>query len=448
MSKQRENGEAIFNDYEASPVPEEKHMSWLSQGAVWVGVGFCLAAISTGGVLANGLGFKQMVLAPLCGALILTLIACFVGVVGAKTHLPSAMNTRFSFGTNGARIFGLILAFCNFGWFAFQADLFGSTVVTLIKQMTGANVPQVICTVIGALAMMVTAIIGYRGIKWLSNVAVPLLFVLTIVAVILTLRMIPFSVISSSGPVDVAIPFTVGVAAVVGNSAVGVVIVSDFTRYSAKPSDAVKGCILGYFVGYVPILLMGGLFTYAFNNWNVVEVMLIELGMGMIGAFVLILAQWTTNDNNLYQSVLGLSNVLAGKVPYVRWKLTLIVGLISTAISSIGLVSRYTGFLSILTATIPAVGGIIVSDYYFLNKEGYNFELIEKDLLPAWKWNAIIAWGSAILVGLSMNSRPTGFGIPFMVTLSTIIPTPIVGMIVSFILNMILYPIFNKKAKN
>lgn len=446
MSKQKENGEVHFNDYEASPVPEDKHMSWLSQGAVWVGVGFCLAAISTGGVLANGLGFKGMVLATICGGLILTLIACFVGIVGATTHLPSAMTTRFSFGTNGARIFGLILAFCNFGWFAFQADLFGSTVVTLLKQMTGADVPQVLCTVLGALAMMITAIIGFRGIKWLSNVAVPLLFVLSIVAVVMTLQRIPFSEITACGPVDVAIPFTVGVAAVVGNSAVGVVIVSDFTRYSAKKSDAVKGCILGYFVGYVPILLMGGLFTYAFNTWNVVEVMLVELGMGMIGAFVLILAQWTTNDNNLYQSVLGLSNVLAGKVPYVRWKLTLVVGLISTVISSFGLVARYTGFLSILTATIPAVGGIIISDFYFLNKNGYDFALIEKDLLPKWKWNAIIAWGVAILVGLSMNTPPTGFGVPFMVALSTVVPTPIVGMVVAFVMNMILYPVFNKKA--
>lgn len=124
-AKKNKNVEEQFNDYEATPVPEEVHMSWLSQGAVWIGCGFCLAAISTGGILANGLGFKDMVIAAILGAVILTIIAATVGIVGAKTHLSSSMGSRFCFGTNGARIFGLILALSNFGWFAFQADLFG-----------------------------------------------------------------------------------------------------------------------------------------------------------------------------------------------------------------------------------------------------------------------------------------------------------------------------------
>ena len=113
----------------------------------------------------------------------------------------------------------MILALSNFGWFAFQADLFGNTVVTLVKETGGPELPQTLFTVLGALAMMLTAIIGYKGIKMLSNIAVPLLFILSIVAVALTLKQVPFSEIVSSGPVEAAIPLTVGVAAVVGNFA-------------------------------------------------------------------------------------------------------------------------------------------------------------------------------------------------------------------------------------
>lgn len=445
MAEKEKKMDEQFNDYEASPVPKEVHMSWLSQGAVWIGCGFCLAAISTGGILANGLGFRDMVLAAALGAVILTLIAIFVGIVGANTHLSSSMSSRYCFGTNGARIFGLILAFSNFGWFAFQADLFGNTVVTLVKESTGTVMPQVLFTVLGGLAMMITAIVGYKGIKALSNVAVPLLFLLSIVAVVMTLNRVPLAAIVSSGPVESPIPLTVGVAAVVGNFAVGVTIVPDFTRYSKTPKDSVMGCILGYFIGYLPILFLGALFTYAYKNWNIVEIMISELGLGFVAAVVLILAQWTTNDNNLYSSVLGLANALSGKVPYVRWKLTLAVGLISTVISAIGVQKYYMNFLTIMTSTIPAVAGVIVSDYFLLNKNGYKFELIEKDKLPKWKWNAIIAWGAAVLVGLSMSNPPTGYGIPFMVELSSVIPTPVVGVIVAFALNCVLYPMFNTK---
>lgn len=443
--KQKKQTEEQFNDYEAVPVPKEVHMSWLAQGSVWIGCGFCLAAISTGGILANGLGFKDMVIAAMLGALILTLIAATVGVVGAKTHLSASMGSRFCFGTDGARIFGIILAISNFGWFAFQADLFGNTVVTLVKESGGPQVPQTIFTILGALAMMLTAIIGYKGIKMLSNVAVPLLFILSVIAVFLTLKQIPFSEIVSSGPVVSAIPLTVGVAAVVGNFAVGVTIVSDFTRYSQNPKDSVIGCVLGYFIGYLPILFLGALFTYAYQNWNIVEIMISRLGLGIVAAIVLILAQWTTNDNNLYSSVLGLSNAINGKIPYVRWKLTLVVGLISTVISAIGVQKYYMNFLTILTSTIPAVAGVIVSDFFILNKRGYDFTLIQENKLPNWKWNAMISWGVAALTGLTMSNPPTGFGIPFMVKLSEIVPIPVVGIIVAFVLNCVLYPVFNKK---
>ena len=128
----------------------------------------------------------------------------------------------------------------------------------------------------------------------------------------ITLARVPFASITSKGSCGRRHPLTVGIASVVGNNAVSVVIVSDFTRYSKTRKDAIRGCILGYFFGYVPILLMGAIFTYSFNNWNIVEVMLGELNLGIVAAIVLILAQWTTNDNNLYSSVLGVANVLAG----------------------------------------------------------------------------------------------------------------------------------------
>jgi len=123
----------VLNDYEATPVPDSEHMSWLSQGAVWIGASFCLAAIQTGGILANGLSFGQSIIAILVGSAILTVLAIFMGIVGAQTHLASAMNSRFSLGIKGSKIFGIVVAFSLFGWFGFQADMFGQTDAQPIK---------------------------------------------------------------------------------------------------------------------------------------------------------------------------------------------------------------------------------------------------------------------------------------------------------------------------
>lgn len=439
------NAKEKFNDYEASPVPPDVHISWISQGSVWIGFGFCLAAISTGGILASGLGFYDMLLAATVGALILTAIAVFVGLVGAHVHLSSSMSSRFCFGVNGAKAFGVILAISNFGWFAFQADLFGNTVVVMLQKSAGVLYDQTIFTVLGAAAMVATAMVGYRAIKWLANIAVPLLFGLSLVAVYMTLQEAPLSAILSSGPVGAPIPLTVGIAAVVGNFAVGVTLVSDFTRYSARPKDSILGCILGFFIGYLPILLLGAFFTYAFQNWNIVDVMVSTLGLGYIAAIILILAQWTTNDNNLYSSVLGLSNALEGYVPYVRWKLTLLVGSVSTLVSAIGVQKYYMDFLIILTSTIPAAAGVIIADFFLLNRKSYDYKKINS--LPNYRWNAIIAWAAAALTGLCMSNPPTGLGVGFMVALANYIPIPVVGIIVAFALNIALSPFFYRQQR-
>ena len=47
--------EEQFNDYESTPVPEKARQTWFQQGMVWLGSGFGLSGLATGGLLADGL---------------------------------------------------------------------------------------------------------------------------------------------------------------------------------------------------------------------------------------------------------------------------------------------------------------------------------------------------------------------------------------------------------
>lgn len=113
--------EETFNDYEFSPVPDEKKNTWKAQVFVWLGVGFCLTAFTLGGQIALGLGFWPTVAAVLVGGIILTVVGALVGAIGVRSGLSSTVSSRFTFGTYGAIIFGLINALCNFGWFGYSA---------------------------------------------------------------------------------------------------------------------------------------------------------------------------------------------------------------------------------------------------------------------------------------------------------------------------------------
>ena len=407
--------EETFNDYEFSPVPDEKKNTWKAQVFVWLGVGFCLTAFTLGGQIALGLGFWPTVAAVLVGGIILTVVGALVGAIGVRSGLSSTVSSRFTFGTYGAIIFGLINALCNFG-----------------------------CIVIGGLLMMITAIVGYKGIKVLSQFGVPLLFLLVIGGVIKTFTVVPAGEIVSAPPVE-PISFATAVSLMVGSFIVGVSIVQDFTRYSKTVKDSSIGIVLGFTIGYPAVVICGAIFACAFQSNDLTNTLINVLGFGYIAAFIIVIATWTTNDNNLYQSVLGLTNACHGIIKLPRWVTTAICGVIATILGAIGMIDWLVPFLNILCVVVPPITGAMLADFYILkNADNYRFELMDKipNVRPDTSIGAIVG----CLVGLCMNEPPVGFGVPFMVRLSTIVPSALVAMACSVVMVLIANQFTAKKA--
>lgn len=424
--------EEKYNDYEKTPVPKEARKTWFEQGMVWLGEGFGLSGLAVGGALADGLSFRDMLIVCVIGAFIVFLLATACALVSTHTHLPTSFSCRRSFGLKGAKLIGAILCFCNFGWYAFQADLFGNTISSVIQQLSGKSIAPVIFTVIGGLAMSTTAIFGFKAIKRLSEIGLPLLFLLCIVAVVKTGTLVPYGDIVNSGPVRTPISIPAGISIVVGSIvvgsfAVGIAVMGDFSRFCKTPKDCAIGISLGYFWGYIPVMIFGAFFAYAFKNWNVVEVMIMSLSMGVFGALVLVIGQWTTNDNNLYGSVLGLMNTLDGISSIPRMKLTLLLGAISTAIAVLGVYKYFVNFLSILGVFITPIAGIMIADFFICNRESYDEEW--STVCRGFRWEALAAWILSSFVGLAMTARPIGFG--WFVEAGNVIPIPIVCITVA-----------------
>lgn len=310
--------------------------------------------------------------------------------------------------------------------------MFGETISALIENIAGVSFPTVIFTIIGGLAMATTAVFGFKAIKKLSEIGVPLLFVLCAVAVVKTCQMIPAGEILAAGPTGKAISISAGISVVVGSFAVGIAMMSDFSRFCKTPKDCVIGISLGYFWGYIPVMVCGAFFTYTFKNWNVVEVMVLSLGLGIFGAIVLVLGQWTTNDNNLYGSVLGLMNTLDGVSKIPRMKLTFLLGAISTVIAALGVYQYFVDFLSILGVFITPIAGILIADFYFCNRAEYDKDV--QEISSTTKWDAIAAWVFSSVVGLTMTEAPVGFG--WFVEIGNIIPVPVVCITVAMAIYM------------
>ena len=158
--------EETFNDWRIfPPVPDEKKKHLEAQVFCLAGRWFSpLDGTTLGGQIALGLGFWPTVAAVLVGGIILTVVGALLGAIGVRSGLSSTVSSRFTFGTYGAIIFGLINALCNLGWFGYQCTFFGSSITSMFKLAAGIEVNLTACIVIGGLLMMITAIVGYKGI--------------------------------------------------------------------------------------------------------------------------------------------------------------------------------------------------------------------------------------------------------------------------------------------
>lgn len=409
-----EEKDQMLKDYEREPVPDHTRKNWLQMGLVWVGVGMTIAAFLLGGAVGAGLTISQSFVAIFTGSLVLTVIASLTGVVGARTNLSTAMISRFAFGEKGAYLVALVLALGSYGWFGVQTGLFGGTAQVVIEKLTGANVPLSILILLGGILMTTTAVFGYKAIEKLSLIAVPALAVLMLASLVRVLGEHPWGQLAANPPPGTPMPMGVAISIVAGSFMVGAVIAPDISRYARRPVDAIGSAILGFQIGFVAVVYIGSILAHATGQADLVQIML-TLGWGLIAFLVLVLAQWTTNDNNLYSAALAFSVVLR---QWPKWKLTTAAGALGTGLAMIGIYAQFIPFLLVISAFVPAIGGVYVADYFLVNRNLYRFENLGS--VPAFRYISWISWAAAVLVAFMTTAPPTGWGLFRLTTVSAI----------------------------
>lgn len=416
--------QSLVKDYEREPVPVEKRKGWFQLSIVWLGAVIALSAIILGGTIAGGLSIQQALIATLVGTFLLACLSALCGVVGAQTNLSTALVSTFALGRYGAYAVSIILAISLFGWFGVQLELFGLSFAQVIQNAFGVEVHPKILVFIGGILMTTTAVIGYKAIEKLSLIAVPLLGLLIVASLV--------RVVIDAGSVSDQLfgtPLTVGVSIslIIGSLAVGAIIGPDISRYARSAKDAVISSFVGFFVGFSLVLVASIILAKVTSQVDIVAIML-ELGWGTGALLILILAQWTTNDNNLYSSALGFSVILKNTPKFI---LTIFAGVIGTGLAIGGIYDNFIPFLSFLSAFIPPIGGIYVADY-FANQSKYRFANLEN--MPNVHVPSILVWVVAAFVAFATTPAPNGFGW-FTLTGASAFDAFLVAVILQFILS-------------
>ncbi|WP_240353169.1 cytosine permease [Cohnella algarum] len=435
MTASNPAGNAGVEDYSITAVPGDKRKSFLNisvTSCAWI---ISLSTMFAGGSLAAGLSFGQAVLAGVFGMLILAIYGFFQGWMGAKYGVSTTVLARQAFGRWGAGIFGLLLSITmGVGWFGWQIAFFGLTIEQMFPGQWFAD--QTVAMIWGGILMIATAFIGYRGLAAVSFIAVPLIFILSIWGFVAAVNHAgSFEALLNSVPVGEPMTLFAGITLVVGNAALGAVVFPDVSRYGKTPLGGGMGVSTGYFLGGLFCILAGAAMTFAAQVPSLgatanIPAAMAQIGLGFFAFLILVFAQWTTNDSNLYTGALGLRNVI--KLP--KFILVLVMGALGIAIAVTGIQDKFVPFLNFLGTYVPPIAGVMIADHWivgpYIRKQEYRFGPgAEYDKLN------VAAIAVVILAGFAASRLTFGIGPVNAIVLS------LAGyIVVAYLLNLLKIP--------
>ncbi len=338
-------------NYSQQSVPVAARKNALALSAVMLGLTFFSASMWTGGALGTGLSFDDFFLAVLAGNLMLGVYTSALGYIGARTGLSTHLLARYSFGIKGSWLPSALLGGTQVGWFGVGVAMFAIPVA----KATGWDTNILIA--VSGLLMTVTVYFGIAGLTLLSAVAVPAIVALGSYSVWLAVGEAGgLSALRQLVPAE-PIPFATAIALVVGSFISAGTLTADFVRFGRSARMAVVISMVAFFLGNSLMFIFGAAGAAAVGQADISDVMIAQ-GLLIPAVIVLGLNIWTTNDNALYASGLGFSNItgLSSRT------LSTINGVIGT-LSALWLYNNFVGWLTFLSAAIPPVGGVIIADY-------------------------------------------------------------------------------------
>ena len=423
-------------------VDESQRQSWLSIAAVWAGGMICVPCLMIGGVLAGGgLSLGEMLASILIGYGLICVYMIFIGMQACDTGLPVSVMASGALGEKGARyIISILLAIACVGWFGIQSATCGSAFANMLANMMGTEATPAmvtVCSLIWGVIMLATACAGFKGLKWLNYVAVPLLVIVCLYGLVAGIVKNDGGAAIANYAPEASQGMVFGISMVVASFALGGVISADYCRFAKSRGDVVKSSIVGVIPAGLFMLLTGALMSIVTGEYDI-SAILASLGVPFIGLVALVLATWTTNVTNAYSGGLALSNLLG--FDESKFKITTgIAGGIGTLLAAFGLLNAFQGFLSLMSGLIPPLAGVLIAAYWIVGKgKKENFKM-----RPGFSAPGVISF----LVGavLACITGGTFANFPGLVAALPFLNTPFfVGPVNGIIVSLVLYVLLSK----
>lgn len=352
-------------DFQSSIVSPDARKSNLSMFMIMMGFTFFSASMWVGQEMARGLNFTDFIIAMILGGIILGAYTGALGYIGAKSGLSLDLLAVKTFGTKGSYLPSAMISFTQMGWFGVGLAMFAIP----IAKVAFGNSPLAIYTMVAlaGVCMTATAYFGIKSLALISYVAVPCVAILGTIAMVMAIMQGDKGLIEQFDLGNKTMGIVAGAGLVIGSFISGGTATPNFSRFSKNGKVGCLITVAAFFIGNSLMFLFGAVSSIYVGGNDIFDVM-INLNLFYFAILVLGLNIWTTNDNALYSTGLGLANIFKlGKRPMV-----LVSGIIGT-IAAVWLYNNFCGYLNILNCTLPPVGIILVLGY-FMNRNNASWQ--------------------------------------------------------------------------
>ena len=399
---------ALIND-DIKPVPQsERHWSVLSMASLWVGMVVCVPTyMLAGGLIDQGMDWKQAVLTVMLGNVIVLLPMVLNGHPGTKYGIPFPVLARASFGIHGAHIPSVLRALVACGWFGIQTWIGGAAIYQLLNVMfsgslvgdplpfLGINLAQTGCFLAFWAVQVFIIYKGVESIRVLETWAAPFL-------IVMGLALLVWAYVKAGGFGDMlSAPskFDVGgekegqfwavffpsLTAMVGFWATLSLNIPDFTRYAKSQKDQILGQAIGLPTTMTLFAFIGVAVTSATVSifgesiWDP-TVLLGKMGGGVSVVVSLFALSVATLSTNIAANVVSPANVFINVAPQkVSFQLGgYITAGLGIAIMPWKLIESTGGYIFTwligYSALLGPIGGIIIADYFLLRRTALDLE--------------------------------------------------------------------------
>lgn len=412
---------------------DNKSQSWYSLGIIWAGAMICIPSLLVGNALITNMSLSKALAVAFVGYAIVVFIMVLQGMQSSDLGKPTVHVAGQVFGKKGSRtILSIILAIACLGWFGIQANVCGVALANLLA-IYHVNIPIPLASFISGMVMVVSALYGMKVLRILSYIAVPLLVIICLYGLGQTLSGDQLQLIRDYQPQG-NMSFMDGLAVTIGSFALGAVIAGDYSQFSKKRSDVVKAATLGIIPAGVLMIAVGAILTIAYQTSDITAVFL-HIATPFIGGVGLILATWKTNLVNAISGGIALINVF--DIAKNKERLAIgVAGTIGTVLAVVGILNYFTPIMSILSAMIPPVAGVMIASYWVIHRGRIDSwqEVEGVNRLGVFSW----------LVGAVIACMPVAFSL--FPELPSLPNQPMIGIIISFLIYYIGYRVSVQKT--